>query len=245
VGQKGNVVPRRTAIHLASLAVIVWAVEPASSEEIDPNQGAQNPPYESRANICIEVKFSDDVPGVMFTALRDEASRIWVRHGIVLRWDRNRRDSCEARVPIVFSEHDVERLGRHEPGDVLALTHFTEAGDKIYVSALRATRLARSALGDAITAAFRQTRTGRLLGRVVAHELGHVLLRTRMHTSSGLMRRVYGLADVLSDDEQTTALSANETQQLAMRFSLRPATAVAVASPSPSSARPLPPFPPR
>ena len=238
MGQKGNAVSRRTAIHLASLAVILCALGPASA-------GAQSHPYESRANICIEVKFSDDVPGVMFTALRDEASRIWLRHGIVLRWERNRRESCEARVPIVFSEYDVKRLGRHEPGDVLALTHFADAGDKIYVSAPHATRLARVALRDAITAAFRQTRTGRLLGRVVAHELGHVLLQTRTHTPSGLMRRVYGLPDVLSDDERMTELSADETQQLAMRFSLRPATAVAVASPSPSSARPLPPFPPR
>jgi hypothetical protein len=238
-------VPRRTAIHVASLAVILSAVGPASVEGRQPYQTPQSHSYASPANVCIEAKFSDAVPGVMFMALRDEASRIWLRHGIALRWERNRHESCQVRVPIVFSDYDVDRLGRHETGDVLALTHFAEAGDKIYVSPLRASRLARAALRDAITAAFRDTRTGRLLGRVVAHELGHVLLRTTTHTSSGLMRRVYGLADVLSDDERMIELSANETQLLAMRFSLRPANAVAVASPLRSFARPPVPFPPR
>ena len=36
------------------------------------------------------------------------------------------------------------------------------------------------------------------------------------------MRPVFGLRDVLSADDRTTALSSVETQRLAMRFSLVP-----------------------
>lgn len=239
---------RRTAIQSAILAVIVGALGPAaiSADALHPYQKAQIHPYESPANVCVEVKYRDDVPGVMFTALREEASRIWLRHGIELRWNRT-RETCDARVPLVFSEHDVKRLGEPEPGNVLALTHFAVAGDTIYVSASSAARLARLALKDAVTAAFRQTRTGRLLGRVVAHELGHFLLRSTMHTPTGLMRRIYGLSDVTSDDERMTELSEDQTLRLATRFSLvplvpPPPSAVAVASPS---VLPLLPFPPR
>lgn len=226
--------PLVTVVALAVCTGWIWPLAAAHSHR-----------YEALATVCIEVKFRDDVPGVMFTALRDEASRIWLRHGVVLRWERIRREECQATVPVAFSENDVERLGRHEPGDVLALTHFEEAKETVYVSVPRAARLAALTLRNAITASFRQTRTGRLLGRVVAHELGHVLLHTTMHTSSGLMRRVYGLRDVLSDDERMMDLSPNERQQLAVRFALRPATAVAVASPSRPSTRPPSPSPPR
>jgi hypothetical protein len=40
-------------------------------------------------------------------------------------------------------------------------------------------------------------RTGILLGRAIAHELGHLLLRTNQHGSSGLMRPVWTRQDVL------------------------------------------------
>ncbi len=68
----------------------------------------------------------------------------------------------------------------------------------------------------------RDLRGGLLIGRVVAHELGHVLLTTLAHSQTGLMRPVYGLKDVVSADDRMTDLSPVETDRLAMRFSLMP-----------------------
>jgi hypothetical protein len=41
---------------------------------------------------------------------------------------------------------------------------------------------------------FRQIRLGRMLGRAIAHEVGHFLSRSGAHTSSGLMRRTHSVA---------------------------------------------------
>jgi hypothetical protein len=68
----------------------------------------------------------------------------------------------------------------------------------------------------------RDVRGGRLLGRIVAHELGHALLTTMVHSKTGLMRPVFGLKDVLSDDERLSDLTPVESNRLAMRFSLVP-----------------------
>jgi hypothetical protein len=57
----------------------------------------------------------------------------------------------------------------------------------IYVERVR--WLARSARADVET----------LLGRTIAHELGHLLLATNAHGSHGLMRAVWSAAEVRGD----------------------------------------------
>jgi hypothetical protein len=56
-------------------------------------------------------------------------------------------------------------------------------------------------------AAFRQLMLGRVVGRVLAHEIGHFLLRLRGHASSGLMRSQPSLADMIDVDRRRFVLS--------------------------------------
>lgn len=55
---------------------------------------------------------------------------------------------------------------------------------------------------------------GRLLGRSLAHELGHYLLESRAHTEAGLMRRVYDRKDGKS--KRRGCFSLDETQVAAL-----------------------------
>ncbi len=56
-------------------------------------------------------------------------------------------------------------------------------------------------------AAFRELMIGRVVGRVLAHEIGHVLLRLRGHASSGLMRPQPSLDELVDVDRRRFALS--------------------------------------
>jgi hypothetical protein len=47
---------------------------------------------------------------------------------------------------------------------------------------------------------------GRALGRVIAHEIGHFVLRTSDHTSSGLMRQGHGSDDLIAPDRSRFTL---------------------------------------
>ena len=53
----------------------------------------------------------------------------------------------------------------------------------------------------------------RLLGRIAAHELGHVLLRSAAHDATGLMRASFGAADVWGSSLDTDAYRLSPNQR--------------------------------
>lgn len=55
---------------------------------------------------------------------------------------------------------------------------------------------------------------GRVLGRVLAHEVGHFLLRTRQHTAVGLMRSLQRADDLVEVSRRTFTLSPAETARV-------------------------------
>ena len=54
----------------------------------------------------------------------------------------------------------------------------------------------------------------RLVGRSLAHEIGHVLLNDRSHEKTGLMRARYGADDALRDLPSTYTLSARQIERV-------------------------------
>ena len=180
-------------------------------------------PYLSAASVCINLSIKDYVSGSAFTTLRDEATRIWLRHGVELTWAYPAPARCDTVVPVLFDEETVRRLAGPKR-DALALTEFAGASRRIYVSAQRAFEMVGQIRSSSPleTIGERDYRQGTLIGRALAHELGHVLLSTLDHSASGLMRPVFGAKDALSVDARATELTPVETQRLVMRFSLIP-----------------------
>jgi hypothetical protein len=181
-------------------------------------------PYLSAASVCLDLSVTDHVSGPAFTTLRDEAARIWLRHGVELTWAFPAPARCDTVVPVLFDEEKVRRLAGPKR-DALALTEFAGASRRIYVSAQRAFEMAgqiRGRTSPLETIGERDYRQGTLIGRALAHELGHVLLSTLEHSTSGLMRPVFTAKDALSVDPRATALTPVENERLATRFSLIP-----------------------
>ena len=179
-------------------------------------------PYREAAHVCVEPTIHDYLSGPTFNVLRDEASRIWLRQGVALTWERTAATRCDALVPLVIDEKALKKQDRNARTTSLARTVFLGRTQAIYLSASRAFGMVKAILPDVVSPEWQESRGGTLLGRVVAHELGHVLLMTTSHATSGLMRPIYGLRDVLSDDEKVLELSAREARALAARFSLTP-----------------------
>ena len=63
-------------------------------------------------------------------------------------------------------------------------------------------------------AAFRDLILGRVLGRALAHEIGHFLLRSRVHSSAGLMRAFQPVAALVAPDRRDFGLSSDEVIRL-------------------------------
>jgi hypothetical protein len=134
-----------------------------------------------------------------------EASRIWSRADVTLRWVEG------SQLPYMSSRSEwvVVRCAtgaEPAPSDAdrvlaIAAIRFLNAKptNTIMVSLRNATTLlereapeSRDHRGRFV--AFRETKLGRMLGRAVAHEIGHFLSQSGNHTSSGLMRASHTVA---------------------------------------------------
>ena len=182
--------------------------------------------YRSAAPVCVRITANESMSGSAFRTMREEASRIWQRHGIDLSWTQPVPDTCPTVVPLIFDDHALVKLAGGKIDQALARTLFAGRATRIYVSVPRAFAMLSHLISGASlpidTVGERDYRGGMLIGRVVAHELGHVLLSSLAHSKAGLMRPVFGVRDVLSNDEKTTDLLPTEAERLAARFSLEP-----------------------
>ncbi len=154
--------------------------------------------------------------------MRSEATRIWLREGIALNWSQPAQAACDSIVPIVFDQAKLRRLADRA---ALAATEFAGRTRTIYVSAPRAFQMVRNLnvrLSTFQNVGERDVRGGTLMGRAVAHELGHVLLETTRHSATGLMRPIFEVKDAFSPDPEATELLPAQSDRLAMRFSLVP-----------------------
>jgi hypothetical protein len=73
--------------------------------------------------------------------------------------------------------------------------------------------------------------TGRVLGRALAHEIGHFLLRSRGHSAKGLMRAKHQVPDLIAVDRSRFVLSADEVTRLVSVASASFQSPAAAASP--------------
>ena len=129
--------------------------------------------------------------------LEREATSIWARYDVGLSWDHD-----DSAVPIVFLI--IERRA-HPQGGPLHVLGSTEVRDGEIAPIVHLWQPAAVAFVDALAGQERPLRqwpasaqadvVGRVLGRVVAHEIGHVLLQTMDHTHGGLLK-----ADLLSSE---------------------------------------------
>jgi hypothetical protein len=134
---------------------------------------------------------SADLTEVARHALVREAESIWREAGVQLRWVDAREAGptgqglrvLVARRPVRSTEDDtwvVGELLRFDDGDAIALASISRAEAVV--------RAAGSGRAHGVPDSMVQDRLGTVLGRAVAHEIGHYLLDSGAHASRGLMR---------------------------------------------------------
>jgi hypothetical protein len=140
-----------------------------------------------------------------------EASAIWESAGIAFAWHRVGSEAESSHWPLDITIDD--RRANVESGGALGWITFTanRPDRSIHLSRACADNLVRTTpgLNDA-TIASHETLIGRALGRAMAHELGHYLLRSKAHTSRGLMRRIWSADDSFASSRTGFELTAEQ-----------------------------------
>ena len=144
-------------------------------------------------------------------AMVAEVNRIWLRAAVRVIWTNGPLLLPSSALNV--SVYIDDRLRLPCPEDVQPLGAVTridgEIQPAIFVSRSAIHRLMESAgvrrVGDPFDFLY-----GRLVGRVVAHELGHLLLESDEHRSFGLMRPRFRTSDVTTSDTQPFGIHGND-----------------------------------
>jgi len=152
-----------------------------------------------RADTLTQLRLTVDAAHVLSTATRTrviaEASRIWNRYDVSLIADDDGRCAPESRGAITVTI-DASRESSSSGDAGLGAIGFAADGMPDASIVLRLDAVARIATSAPVMgvhpalwpAGLRDEIIARALGRALAHEIGHYLLRSPHHASAGLMR---------------------------------------------------------
>jgi hypothetical protein len=162
--------------------------------------------------ITLVVDRSQVVAESLVTAMLNETAAIWKPLGVDVR--RGARDNSQSPAPIVHVIVTDDAVAGSAIDTRLGWIHFLAPNDPepvIYLSRLAALQLldSTSTLRQ-YPARRRDILVSRMLGRALAHELGHYLLESKGHASYGLMRSTWPLEVLIGDDRASFGLAPSE-----------------------------------
>ena len=188
---------------------------------------AGGPLHQVPANSIVDVRIRVVVFGQLsaqaVAAIRTEVGRIWSPAGVRLIWPSPGQQTAVAQ----NSGYDVTVLVEDDPVWDSAPRNFLafvslrspSAGTPvavIFTSIARTRRLVEQRCArERLPRTFVESRLPIVLGRAIAHELGHYLLGSTIHSRSGLMRASLSADDVLNTNDERFALDL--AQILALR----------------------------
>jgi hypothetical protein len=153
--------------------------------------------------------------------MKEEVARIWQSNGVDVIYPTARGDTCtvstNGTVLLVLVDRPSElprRLTGSLSSQALGATVNSHGVPTALVLAF-AERAVAAVHEIRPCSATPSSCVSRLLGRVVAHELGHVLLRTSEHSRDGLMRPMFSIDDALAAPGDAYLLAADERDRVA------------------------------
>jgi hypothetical protein len=184
------------------------------------------------AGICVNVELhspSPDLSARVLDTLKHEATAIWRPYGVELRWGAPMCTVEDASIDLLIARHSPETTtGRI----VLGSTHVRM--DRIERAPIVVDYNATAQTLESLTSTNLSTLVGlpwlgaqamgRALGRVAAHEIGHVLLALPNHQRDGLMRATFQASDMIEPPRWKYRLSAMEVGRLRYRSEWMAAT---------------------
>ena len=191
----------------ALLALTVWATADASAQSV--------------GTFTVAIDMSGATVGERAARqIRTELDRLWAPYGATFTWSEGvsgLSEECTA-VKVVFSDDEPgikARPGRRPLGIVYRVGDFWRR--IIFVSPSAVMRLVRKSGAAPPESFVMASLHARMMARVIAHELGHILLDTDGHAPRGLMRRGFKPADVVQHGRESFTLDPAETERVARR----------------------------
>lgn len=204
---------------VVTLLLLLAALAPSAQAAI---RTEREPLGACRIDVQLVVKSS--VSKSTLTATTKEIDRVWSPHGVTFQWGAQPSPTGTQRpLRILLNDDAMRGTGTQTLTERLAWIEFLEPGlprDIINVAVGSArVLLERSKYSGRPVKElppFTQDRLlAKVLGRAIAHEIGHYLLAESEHTPSGLMRGTFVAADLLAESLYAFKLDVADTLRLA------------------------------
>lgn len=208
-------------VYIVSRHLGVASVEGAPGDPVPGNETVTESPTVvdtprpldlAKARVTVRVYSSTKIAADAQRAALDVAQATFAAASVQILWKMCTRAACDT--PLSAAERAVrmvelpESAGDRHLGDAL-IDPQKRTGVLATVYVNRTLRLARELAID----------HGKLLGRTVAHEIGHLLLATNTHAASGLMRELWSREELLRARGDDWILLPLDAAEILRRFS--------------------------
>ena len=215
------------AVALIASAVPIAAAPEASVPAVPP--------------MIVTVMAASDISPRLVTAVLAEADAIWRQGGVTFNWRRAPHVTPGAQaaelgpyIPntlrlTIGDSRGIGRDGRLPLGWIV-FDDVTVPEQEIYLSHVNAQAMMESSRGvvgiiDQMPVSQRETLMARAMGRALAHELGHYLLATKVHTPRGLMKAVLTAVELFAPDAGPFRIEPAQRRTVAARLRGEPLVA--------------------
>ena len=165
----------------------------------------------------------------------DEADAIWRASGFTFVWRRAAPEAVpgartsETRPPaasglhVIFGNDTGVSRNNSTPLGWISFDDDHTPVPEIYISYENACQLMEAARGmigmvSAMTGMERELLLGRTMGRALAHEMGHYLLASKVHTSRGLMRANHSAYEFFATEQSGFRIDPAQRLTIAARL---------------------------
>ena len=148
-------------------------------------------PAQAPVTLNLRLTVSSELPGISRKALITETESIWREGHVKLRWLAGSANAeAGPSLRVLVTPHAVASASEGDRWTVGELLRFEGSTAIAVASITGAQRIVErsQAFRFVDLPSVRQYRLGVVLGRAVAHEIGHYLLDTNTHAPYGLMR---------------------------------------------------------
>lgn len=171
---------------------------------------AQEEVFAGRQTLEVLLTAASSLPVAARASMMKEAATIWRDQGVTIEWlpATAQRPISPNRLRVLVVERQQQSANPGEPFTVGELLRPVSGHPVAMMSIQSAQRLVASLRGRAgyELAAVDQRRLGLVLGRALAHEIGHYLLDTHTHARQGLMRPQFNALEFTDRRDETFAL---------------------------------------